>query len=49
MVNMSDNAEVSYVHAVYDKKNLEFASREYRGVIFTKKHYKILDIREKIC
>ncbi len=25
MVNMSDDAEITYLHAVYDKKNLEFA------------------------
>jgi hypothetical protein len=26
MVNMSDDAKITYLHAVYDKKNPEFAS-----------------------
>jgi hypothetical protein len=34
---MSDDAEISYMHAVYDKEKSEFARGEYGHIVYTKK------------
>lgn len=47
VVNMSDDAEVTYMHAVYDKKNLEFARGVFRAFNISKNTLKYLISQER--